>query len=145
MRTTIWQLPQSLLGFAIIHFSNCMHYAHRKQCIVFCLLFLLLVVCLVLLVVFCGCALCSFAVLVCVCAVCAVFCVVLLWLVLLCVCKNEGTCFIMTYCLMMFLLFLWLTQQFPLPAVLSQQCFFLKVRCNLTMVCCNLTMVLRLR
>ena len=62
-----------------------MQYTHRKKCIVFCLLFLLLVVCLVLLVVFCGCALCSFAVLVCVCAVCVVFCVVLLWLVLLCI------------------------------------------------------------
>ena len=96
-----------------------------EKCIVFCLLFLLLVVCLVLLVVCCGCALCSLLCL-------FVFVLFVLWFVLccfglfccecVCVCKNEGTCFIVTYCLMMFFCF-YGSRNSSLSA-LSQHCFF---------------------
>ena len=125
MRTTIWQLSQSLLGFAIIHFSNCMQYTHRKNalcsvccfccwlCVWYCLLFVVVVRCVLLLCLF-------------------VFVLFVLWFVLccfglfccecVCVCKNEGTCFIVTYCLMMFFCF-YGSRNSSLSA-LSQHCFF---------------------
>ena len=124
MRTTIWQLSQSLLGAAIIQFSNCMQYTHRKNalcsvccfccwlCVWYCLLFVVVVRCVLCCACLCLCCLC-----------CGLCCAALACsAVSVCVCKNEGTCFIVTYCLMMFFCF-YGSRNSSLSA-LSQHCFF---------------------
>ena len=87
----------------------------------------------------------------CLCCLCCVLCCAALACSVVSVCVQEWRhLFHRDLLFNDVFLFLWLTQQFPLPAVLSQQCFFLKhfpssaffsrsvaifkVRCNLTMV-----------